>query len=155
MTIYGHPSLMNRPALIAILLGVIAWWTSTALTQPQAAIEEHKETLREIMQDFGAEYLRLSNALLMDDFKLLEESAKAIQSDPLPDAIVAAIKTRLGRSFRAFERADEQSRRGAADLAKSAAAKDLVGSAKAFGAMTNGCVSCHKQFRATLRSLSN
>jgi cytochrome c556 len=152
---YGHPSSINRPALTAILLGVIAWSTGPALTQPQAASEEYKETLREIMQELGAEYLRLSNALLMDDFKILEESAKAIQTHSLPDEIVAAIKTRLGRSFRAFERADEQSHRGAAALAKRAAAKDIAGSAKAFGAMTDGCVSCHKQFRATLRTLSN
>jgi cytochrome c556 len=68
---------------------------------------------------------------------------------------VVAIKNKLGSKFRAFELADEQSHRGASDLVKRAAAKDISGSARAFGGMTNGCVSCHKQFRATLKNLSD
>jgi hypothetical protein len=36
--------------------------------------EEHKLTLRAIMSELGTEYLRLTNALLIDDFKGLEES---------------------------------------------------------------------------------
>ncbi len=59
----------------------------------------HKLTLRAIMSELGAEYLRLANALLIDDFKGLEESAKAIQGRPLPDEIVAAIKNELGKDF--------------------------------------------------------
>jgi cytochrome c556 len=112
-------------------------------------------TLRAIMQELGTEYLRLTNALLINDFKGLEESAKAIQTHPLPNEIVVAIKNRLGKKFHSFERADEQSHRGAANLVKRAAAKDLSGAAKAFGEIADGCVSCHKQFRATLRSLSD
>lgn len=121
----------------------------------QAQKEEHKLTLRAIMQELGAEHLRLTNALLIDDFKTVEESAKAIQGHPLPTEIVTAIKSRLGRDFRAFERIDEQSHQAAANLAKRAAAKDLTGSAKAFGGLTEGCLSCHKQFRAALRPLSD
>ena len=112
-------------------------------------------TLRAIMQELGTEYLRLTNALLTDDFNGLEESAKAIQGHPLPNEIVVAIKNKLGKNFHAFERADEQSHQQAAELAKRAAAKDLSGSAKAFGEIANGCVSCHKQFRAALKSLSD
>jgi hypothetical protein len=103
---YRHPSAI---AIGAILLGVAILSTSPSLAQPQATKEEHKLTLRAIMQELGAEYLRLANALLIDDFKGLEESAKAIQTHPLPDEIVVAIKNKLGRNFRAFERADEQS----------------------------------------------
>ena len=75
----------------------------------QVQKEEHKLTLRAIMQELGAEHLRLTNALLIDDLKTVEESAKAIQGHPLPTEIVAAIKSKLGRDFRAFERIDEQS----------------------------------------------
>jgi cytochrome c556 len=139
----------------AILLGAAILSASPSLAQAQATKQEHKLTLRAIMQELGAEYLRLTSALLVGDFKGLEESAKAIQTHPLPDEIVVAIKNKLGRNFRAFERADEQSHRGAADLVKRAAAKDIAGSAKAFGGIADGCVSCHKQFRAPLRSLSD
>ena len=125
------------------------------LARAQAAKDEHKLTLRAIMQELGTEYLRLTNALMIEDFKGLEESAKVIQSHPLPNEIVVAIKNKLGSKFRAFELADEQSHQGASDLVKRAAAKDISGSARAFGGMTNGCVSCHKQFRATLKSLSD
>ena len=74
---------------------------------------------------------------------------------PLPDEIVVAIKNKLGTNFHAFERTDEQSHQRAADLVKRAAAKDISGPAKAFGGIADGCVSCHRQFRASLRSLSD
>jgi len=148
----GHPSAIT---IGAILLGVAILSTSPSPAQAQATKEEHKLTLRAIMQELGAEYLRLTNALLIDDFNGLKESAKAIQTHPLPDKIVVAIKNKLGRNFGAFERADEQSHQRAADLVKRAAAKDISGSAKAFGGIADGCVSCHRQFRALLRSLSD
>jgi Cytochrome C' len=107
------------------------------------------------MAELGAEYLQLSSSLLIDDFSGLERSGKAIQGHPLPDDIVAAIKAKLGKNFHDFERIDEQSHRAAADLAKRAAAKDITGSARAFGRLTDSCVACHKQFRTTLRSLSD
>jgi cytochrome c556 len=149
---HAYRSLKIFSALAALMLGASLMWTSLAHAQAQK--EEHKLTLRAVMQDLGAEYLRLTNALLIDDFKGLEEPAKAIQAHPLPDDIVAAIKNKLGKDFRGFERIDEQSHQAAALLAKRAAAKDLLGSAKAFGRLAEGCVSCHKQFRATLRHLS-
>lgn len=148
----------GRPSAIkigAILLGVAVLSTTPTLAQAQVPKEEHKLTLRVIMQELEADYLRLTNALLVDDFKGLEESATAIQTHPLPDEIVAAIKKKLGRNFRSFERADEQTHQRAADLVKRAAAKDISGSAKASGGIMDGCVSCHKQFRAELRSLSD
>lgn len=121
----------------------------------QARNHEHKPTLRAIMQELGAEYLRLANALITEDFKEAEQSAKAIQGHPLPDEIAAAIKNKLGRKFAAFERADESSHRSAAELAKRAAAKDASGSGRAFAGVTNGCISCHRQFRTTLKPLSD
>lgn len=155
MRAHGRASIIVIGAQVAVLLGATVLPTSPALAQPQATSQEHQLTLRAIMQELGAEYLRLTNALLVDDFKGLEESAKAIQNHPLPNEIVVAIKKRLGINFRAFERADEQSHQRAADLVKRAAAKYISGSAKAFGGIADGCVSCHKQFRATLRSLSD
>lgn len=128
---------------------------STSSTYSQVQREEHKLTLRAIMSELGAEYLRLTNALLIEDFKGLDDSARAIQGHPLPDEVVAAIKKKLGRSFHGFERVDEQSHEAAADLVKRAAARDIAGAAKTFGRLAESCVSCHKQFRATLRPLSD
>jgi Cytochrome C' len=138
-----------------VALGLILSSTDPAASQGQPAKGAHKITLRAIMQELGIEYLRLTNALLIDDFKGLEESARAIEGHPLPEEVVSAIKNKLGRNFRGFERVDEESHKAAADLAKRAAAKDITGSAKAFGRLSEACVSCHKQFRATLRSLSD
>jgi hypothetical protein len=150
-----HPSVIAFGTLVGALFGLILLSTGPAATQGQPAKDAHKITLRAIMQELGTEYLRLTNALLIDDFKGLEGSAKAIEGHPLPDEIVAALKNKLGRNFRDFDRVDEQNHKAAADLAKRAAAKDITGSAKAFGRLSERCVSCHKQFRATLRSLSD
>jgi cytochrome c556 len=111
-------------------------------------------TLRTIMQELGTEFLRLTTSLLIDDFNGVED-AKVIQGHPLPDEIVAAIKNKLGTDFHAFESVDEQSHQAAAELSNRAAAKDASGSAKAFGHLTEGCVSCHQQFREALRPLSD
>lgn len=140
----------TMPRLVGPLLVAGLMCSASAYTK-----EEHKLTLRAIMSELGTEYLRLTNALLIDDFKGLEESAKAIEGHPLPDEIVAAIKNRLGKSFHGFERIDEQSHQAAANLAARAAAKDIIGAAKAFGSLAESCVSCHKRFRATLRPLSD
>ncbi|MGB7543759.1 MAG: cytochrome c [Burkholderiales bacterium] len=121
----------------------------------QAQKQDHKITFRAIMQDLRAGYLQLTNALFTDDFKVLEESAKAIEGHPLPGDLVTAIRSKLGKNFRAFEAVDERSHQAATELAKRAAANDPSGSAKAFGRLADACVSCHKQFRATLRPLSD
>lgn len=139
--------------LVVVLLAGGFMSASPAFAQAQK--QEERLTLRAIMSELGAQYLRAANALLIDDFKGLEESAKAIQGHPLPDEIVVAIKKKLGRSFHSFERVDEQSHQAAADLAKRAAAKDITGSTRAFARLIEGCVNCHKQFRATLRPLSD
>lgn len=149
---YGRPSAIT---IGAIMLGIAVLSTTPTLAQTQAPKEEHKLTLRAIMLELGAEYLRLTTALLVGNFKGLQESAKAIETHPLPDEIVVAIKNKLGRNFRSFERADKQSHQRAADLVKRAAAKDISGSAKAFGGIADGCVSCHKQFREALQGLSD
>lgn len=140
---------------LSLALGGAAWVTLAKPNLAQERSGQTRLTLRAIMQDLGAEYLRLTNALLIDDFKALAESAKAIEAHPLPDEVVAAIKRKLGRNFHGFERVDEQSHRAAAEIGKRAAAKDIMGSASAFGRLGESCVSCHKQFRATLRPLSD
>ncbi len=139
--------------LTAILLAAGLMSTNSAFSE--VSHEARKLTLRSIMSELGAEYLQLTNALLIDDFKGLEDSARAIQGHPLPDEIVAAIKNKLGRNFHAFERVDEQSHEAAAELAKRAAARDIAGAAKTFGRLAESCVSCHRQFRTTLRPLSD
>ena len=149
----ANPCLGIIRVFLALLFGVFLTFRSPDFAQGQQS--EPKMTLRAIMQGLGVEYLRLTNALLIDDFKGLEDAAKAIQGHPLPDEVVASIKSKLGRNFRAFERVDEQSHQASADLAKRAAAKDISGSAKAYGRLAESCVSCHRQFRATLRSLSD
>ena len=147
----------DKPAknIVAVFVGVAVSLTAPAAGHAQPQKEQHKMTLRAIMQELGAEHLRLTNALLLDDLESVEESAKAIQGHPLPSQIVESIKEKLGKDFRAFERIDEQSHQAAISLAKRAAAKDLAGSATAFGQLTQGCVSCHRQFRASLRPLSD
>ena len=136
MTNYRHPS-QEIILVMATLFGLVLLPTALAVAEVQTTKDEHKLTLRAIMQELGAEYLRLTNTLMIEDFKGLEESAKAIQSHPLPNEIVVAIKNKLGRKFRAFEQADEQSHRRASVLVKRAAAKDISGSARAFAGMTD------------------
>jgi cytochrome c556 len=140
--------------ILAVLFGVILLSTDFALAQVPKK-DEHKITLRAIMQELQAEALRLINALLIEDLGTLQASAKAIQGHPMPPEIVAAIKNKLGGKFHGFEVIDEQSHKAAGDLSKQAAAKNVMEAAKAYGRLTEACVNCHKQYRVTLRPLSD
>ena len=122
-------SLQKSITAMMIAITSASTWSLATSAQAQSSKDEHKLTLRAIMQELGAEYLRLANAIVMDDFAGIEQSARAIQSHPLPDAIVLAIKNRLGGKFAAFEHADEASHQSAADLIKSAAAKEIQSAA--------------------------
>lgn len=141
-------------ATVAVLLFAAAL-ISILASVAEAQQNEHRVTLREIMSELGTEYLRATNALMTDDFKELEESSRAIQGHPLPVEIVTAIKSKLGNNFRLFEQVDEQSHHFAGDLAEHALARNGVAAAKAFGSLAESCVSCHEQFRALLRPLSD
>lgn len=121
----------------------------------QAPKSEEKVTLRAVMQELAVEYVRAANALMVDDFKSLEEIGHAIDQHAMPNEIVAAIKAKLGKKFSGFEIADERSHAAARSLSKQAVAKNANGAARAFGELSASCVSCHIQFRATLRPLSD
>jgi cytochrome c556 len=107
------------------------------------------------MQELHAECLRAGSALMSDDFASLQEAANAISGHPMPDEVVAAIKSKLGRDLRAFEALDDASHKAARNLSARAAVKDSVGASKAYNNLTATCVGCHKQFRATLKPLSD
>jgi hypothetical protein len=55
---------------------------STMPAPSPAHAQGTEAALRGIMSELGAEYLRLTSALLTDDFKGLEESARAIRASP-------------------------------------------------------------------------
>lgn len=142
-----------RAVLTGLFLALALANVTPALAQAPKA--EEKVTLRAIMQELGVEYVRAANAVMLDDFKTLQEVGEAVAHHPLPDPIVAAIKRRLGKDFAAFEKVDERSHAAAISLSKQAVAKSTNGAAKAFGDLTAACVSCHTQFRAKLRPLSD
>lgn len=91
------------PESLALVLGACVILSSPAFAQGP------KITLRTIMQELGAEFLQLSNSLMIDDFNGMDEAAKAIQGHPLPGWIATAIKNKLGKDFSSFESVDEQS----------------------------------------------
>jgi cytochrome c556 len=121
----------------------------------QAPKSEEKVTLRVIMQQIALEYVDAAKALMIDDFKTLEAAGRAIEHHPLPDAIIAAIKSKLGDNFAGFEKVDERSHAAAHSLSTQAAAKNSAGTAMAFGELSAACVSCHAQFGPTLRPLAD
>jgi cytochrome c556 len=136
---------------------VLATFVLGAAGSVAAQPHEHAEkpTLRAIMQELQTEYLKMANALLIEDFATLQEAARAVEGHPMPAEIVTAIENKLGRDFAGFESIDQQGHKAAADLASRAAAKDAVGSAQAFGRLTETCVGCHKQYRMVLKPLSD
>ena len=73
-------------AISATLLGAILLLTAPALAQGPR--DEHKVTLRAIMQELQTEFRQMTNALLVEDFAALQQSAKAIRGHPMPSEIV-------------------------------------------------------------------
>jgi hypothetical protein len=71
-----RPSATAIGALVAPLFAVLFLPTVMATAQGQTAKNEHKVTLRVIMQELGAEYMRLASALLMDISKVLRSQQR-------------------------------------------------------------------------------
>ncbi len=138
-----------------LFVGLLLVISTAVPALAQSHGHDEKVTLRAIMQELGTEYVRAANALMTDDFATLGEVGEAVAHHPLPDEIVAAIKGKLGKSFAAFEKIDERSHVAATALAKQAAAKNANGAAKAFADLSTACASCHAQFRAKLKPLSD
>ena len=101
---YGHPSAIT---IGAILLGVAILSISPSPGQAQATKGEHKLTLRAIMQELGAEYLRLAvaggrseddpdkNPELVDCWALWDKCALAPCIGPWQDRAAAGVSAQL------------------------------------------------------------
>ncbi len=139
-------------ALAALLVPAVAQEKKHAHPAAAETKHAHPDSLHEIMEELHGEFLRLTDALLLEDFVGMKRSADAIKAHPMPQAVLDDVKKKLGRGYDGFVKRDEVVHKAAAQLAERAAKNDAAGAAQAYSRLARGCVACHKQYRPSLKT---
>ena len=141
-------------ALNALLNTFMAAALSLLLLAPVVAADEPPAaplSLRAIMQELGANMLRVTDAISREDWAAIEKIALHIAHHPHPaPSEMKQIFSYLGKDVATFKSFDQQSHEAAQQLAAAAAKKDGAAVISAFAAVQTGCLGCHQQFRAEL-----
>lgn len=111
------------------------------------------QALLPIMRRLGSEMSALTHALMTDDLETVTRSAAAMaEHAPISAAEVERIHAALGPDVARFEAVDESVHVAAVRLHEAARARDPGRVVQRLGDVQRGCVSCHVQFRARLRT---
>jgi cytochrome c556 len=111
------------------------------------------QALLPIMQRLGSEMTALTHALMTDDYEAVTRSAAAIaEHAPISAEELGRLHAALGPDMARFEAADESVHVASVRLHDAARARQLDVVVQRLGEVQRGCVSCHAQFRARLRT---
>ena len=117
------------------------------------AAGEGGQPLLPIMQRLGSEITALTHALMTDDHETVTRSAAAIADHaPISAEELERIHRELGPDVALFEAVDESVHVASVRLHEAARARQLDAVVQRLGEVQRGCVSCHVQFRARLRT---
>lgn len=137
--------------VIATIAAIIAAGPGSAGT---TAADEPPPDLLAIMQKLNADTLRLTNALLVEDWDVAASSADAIAEHPMaPLKERMKILSHLGTLAGQFRAHDETVHHAAVSAADAAARGDAKEAGKQYGILIEGCLSCHQSFRKEIRAL--
>lgn len=130
----------------------IATMLSLTLVAPlYAADEAAAPSLRAIMEELGANMLRVTDAISREDWAAVEKVAPHIAHHPHPaPSEMKQIFSYLGKDVAKFKGYDQQAHEAAQQLAVAAANKDGAAVISAFATVQTSCLGCHQQFRAGL-----
>lgn len=111
------------------------------------------QTLRTIMQGLTADMQAFAQALYVGDSVTMVARAASMagHANILPEDL-RRIQATLGSDMAAFNAADERVNLDAQRLHELALAGQLDAAARQVGAVSQGCVACHTQFREKLRT---
>lgn len=143
---------MNRRMhTIAILLVPL---TLACQAIPPAYAETPPQSLLDIMRQLEADTLRLTSALIVQDWPAAATSATAIAEHPkVPMGERARILSAIGTRAADFRKLDGDVHDAATALAEAAAQGEPARARAAYGEMLDGCISCHQQFRSRVQAL--
>lgn len=111
------------------------------------------ETLLPIMQRLGTSMSALTHGLMTEDHEAVSRHAAAIAAHaPISAAEIERIRRVLGSDMHAFEALDESVHVASVRLRDAAQDRRPALVVERLGTVQRGCVSCHAQFRARLRT---
>ena len=114
---------------------------------------EAGQALLPIMQRLGNEMTALTYALMTDDHAAVTRSAAAIaEHAPISAEELARIRKVLGSDVVTFNAIDDSVHRASVRLHDAARTRELDQVMDRLAEVQHGCVSCHTQFRARLRT---
>lgn len=107
-------------------------------------------TMRQVMQEILADYQATAAAIATDNAELAADAARRVADHRLPRGGMLPylpLEKINGRDLGVLPAMEDAVEGSARRLALAAEKGDMAGAATQFGAMTEGCVSCHAHFR--------
>ena len=109
---------------------------------------ESNMTMKEVMQGLNAELKNLTDAIILEDYTAIEQSARGIAHHPPPsEAELKRIFSILGEDSEAFKACDQAVHDLAAKLARIAEKKNMKDILDTYHAMIVKTVECHASFK--------
>ena len=135
--------------LIAGLSSIIVCGQAYAET----AIDASKPLmLRSIMQDLGKEMQVITDGISREEWAQVEKAAAKIADHPRPPLTERMqIMSFIGDDASKFKSTDKKTHDAARTLRDAATQKNGQTVISAFAALQNACLTCHQQFRKTIR----
>lgn len=113
-----------------------------------AAQSKQENTFKNLMQGMLIDSLKINKAIFLDDFSTIEISADNIANHPKPAMrIRKKIMMNLGTEMATFKQHDTVVHNIALEISKAAKAKNMPLVTSNYQRLTQGCLSCHSQFK--------
>jgi len=108
-------------------------------------------TFKQVMQGLLVETKNITQGIILEDFKLIENAATAIVKHPKPAMSQRKkLMKALAAEVKVFKSFDHVVHGGAVKIAQAAKEQDMVGVISEYQKLITGCQSCHSIFKTRL-----
>jgi len=125
-------------------------WAVDAVTSTSAK----EGSLKLVMQGLSLDTEKLLEAILTEDFPLIESYAEKIADHDKPSMeIRKKLMKAMGVKMAKFKANDDVVHHAAVDIVNDAKNKDMTAIGKNFQVMIGGCLACHGEFKAEVSEI--
>lgn len=141
---------LKRVALVVLITILTAISSATWADESDSAVKPL--SLRNIMQKLSKNMQIVTDAISIEDWEQVAETAPQIANHPQPPIVEKMRILRFaGSNVSKFKSFDEQTHQAAKELEKIAIKKNGKGVIAQFATLQESCLACHQSFRKTFK----
>lgn len=123
---------------------------------PAVALSADAVTLKIIMQELRDNTMEIADGLLTDDLDRVVAGATGISNHPqISPEQVQLVAAELGSEMPAFKQLDTQVHDLSIEIRNAATAGDSGAASSSFQQMIDGCLGCHRTYKARVAAVLN